>query len=238
VLRTAGGTPANALTIAQDTFTWIGSLLILAGLALAAAWRKGWPLRLLMATLVAAALAAPAHQAQIHVLTSLHKHVAFGAWFGCLAAGYVLARATKVHIAKGIRIIPVTTAIVAFTGIPQATQQFQNWANSSRMTQVLEKTIKTAGCPCLVLQDNVASYYDPAQGPYTGAFSFTWDHLTGMTAYADAIKAGYFRTVETDPGESSTTYRVTTGALAANSNYRLVWEEPVAWGLMEIWARK
>ena len=42
---------------------------------------------------VLAVLLAPMHQEQIHILTSLRKHVAFGAWFGALSAGYVLEAA-------------------------------------------------------------------------------------------------------------------------------------------------
>ena len=54
---------------------------------------------------------APLHQAQIHTLISLHKHVIFGAWFGAIVAGYLLHTAGKVNPDRGWRVGAVAAGI-------------------------------------------------------------------------------------------------------------------------------
>ena len=46
--------------------------------------------------LSAAALLAPAGQAALHTTVGLQKHVVFGAWFAAIAAGYAMARLSRV----------------------------------------------------------------------------------------------------------------------------------------------
>ncbi len=60
---------------------WVGGVAFLAVCgALATAWSGGWPRRLLGLLLALAVFLAPVEQARIHTLTSLYKHVGYGAW--------------------------------------------------------------------------------------------------------------------------------------------------------------
>jgi 4-amino-4-deoxy-L-arabinose transferase-like glycosyltransferase len=67
------------------TYGWV--VIVLAVAAFIFKVRAGWPSVLMFGALAAGTLAAPLNQARIDTYTSLYKHVAFGAWFGAIAAG-------------------------------------------------------------------------------------------------------------------------------------------------------
>ena len=78
----------------------LGALLVLFD-------RKPLALWLLFVLLAGAALLVPLEQARIHTLTSLSKHVAFGAWFAAIVAGYaadVVIRWARYRIFRGTAI--------------------------------------------------------------------------------------------------------------------------------------
>jgi putative flippase GtrA len=244
VQRRAGGEVGPAWLVAKDTSSWIGPVLLIAAVAVAAAWREGPRSRWLYALLLVAGLLAPVHQAQIHIITSLHKHVAFGAWFAAIGAGYVLARASRVNLRKGWRVIAVSAGLVAFTGIPQASAQMSDWPDAAAMTAVMARLVPETGCPCLAMESNVTGYYltgsDPSE--FTGAYYFAWRDpqgamLTGFPAYAAAIAHGYFKVAEVDPDEGSAVYETISRALERNPAYHLAWSERVPWGYMQVWKR-
>ena len=71
-----------------------GIIAVLAVLGAARRHRPGGragPPSALAWALAGAEFLAPAEQARIHTLTSLFKHVGYGAWFACVMAGYLLA---------------------------------------------------------------------------------------------------------------------------------------------------
>ena len=98
--RSSNAVPSGS--IVRDSALWIGLILVIAlrGMVIAESTRA----RLICATLACAVVLAPLEQARIHTLTSLDKHVTFGAWFGAIAVGYVLARALETSHFWGWRI--------------------------------------------------------------------------------------------------------------------------------------
>jgi hypothetical protein len=232
LLRQAGGTSASMLTVLQDSFNWVGIVFVLAVIGVGiSCFTEGIRTRLLCGTLTAAILLAPAEQARIHILTSLHKHVAFGAWFAAIVAGYALARASRANRTRGWRVFAAAAGITAFLGIPQANAMYAGWPNSAGMVSDLAPVISQAHCPCLVTEDNVVSYYLLRQtlfDKFVGAFSFYhWDNATqrvlhGMPAYRQAITSHYFRVAEVDPDENPAIYAPVTRALAAAPGWQLV----------------
>jgi hypothetical protein len=72
--------------------TGVVAVLAVLGAVIITAGRPGWPTVALAWALAGAEFLAPAEQARIHTLTSLFKHVGYGAWFACALAGYALAR--------------------------------------------------------------------------------------------------------------------------------------------------
>jgi hypothetical protein len=242
--RQMGDTPAQ--TILSDSLKWIGIILALAVVGTVISFMAPGRLRWICVTLTVAGLLAPLHQAQIHVYISLHKHVAFGAWFAAIVAGYALAKAAEVNEVRGWRVVGAAAGLVLYFAIPQATVMFYGWPDSYQMIGHLNGVIKSAGCPCLVAEQSVANYYLPwtsndlVVGPYV--FSY-WSpseqrELQGISAYRQAIRDHYFSVVEIDRAENPAIVEPVILALAQTRGYHLVNLIPIAhWGQssFEIW---
>jgi 4-amino-4-deoxy-L-arabinose transferase-like glycosyltransferase len=170
-------------------------------------------------TLAAAVLLAPAQQARIHTTVSLFKHVGYGGWFGAIIAGYALAViAGKAAAAAGSRLRAAARrshalaaacaamlfllAAVAAGGAVQASNHYTSWPNSAALMARLGPLAARYRGPSLAEDPFVPSYYlrDPA-----GSWSSTWYFsyldpvtqvtLSGIPAYADAIRRHYFKIV-------------------------------------------
>ncbi len=117
--------------------------------------------RLTAAVLAAAVFLAPLHQAQIHTLTSLYKHIVFGCWFGAAAAGVALAKARSVNEAKGWRIGVAAVVFVAILGVGQASNMFAFWPDSARMIAAIRRALPTANGQLLAANadGHVINYY-------------------------------------------------------------------------------
>ena len=226
-----GSTPA--LVVLESSYNWIGVLLILALLGFiltlsAGDRRVSW----LCGILVAAGLLAPLEQARIDTLTSLQKHVDFGAWFVAIAVGFAASAMTRVNPAKAWRIPVFMFCAVLVFGIPQASTLFTWWPNSSAMTKELSAAIDQSPCPCLIAEGNVARYSLPGQlsapsDVISSGFEYYGDFtsqklLTGIPAYQAAIGRGYFGVIEMDGAEDTPVFDVITHALDTSPEYRLV----------------
>jgi 4-amino-4-deoxy-L-arabinose transferase-like glycosyltransferase len=232
--RSNSTTPAA--TVLGAAFGYIGPLLVLAGLGLAASLGAGNRVRVLCASATAAVLAAPVEQARIHTLTSLHKHVDFGAWFGAIAAGYVIARVSRIDRRLAWKAcVSLGLAIpVALLGVSVANRIYHGWPPSSGMIAALRPLVRPDGAHYLIEEYNVASYYLPDRvypGQITGLFAFSfWDaarhrELTGPGAYQAAISAGYFSVIELDGSTlQAATEGVVAKAVARSGRYRLVYQ--------------
>ena len=244
--RQTGNTAAPV--ILGDSFKWIGITLGLAAVGTVISFTVPGRLRWICVTLTTAGLLAPLHQAQIHLYISLHKHVAFGAWFAAIVAGYALAKAAEVNEAKGWRVAGVAAGLCAFIAIPQATTMFYGWPDSFKMTADLAKILPSSGCPCLIAQQTVLNYYLPATtndlivGPYVFSYWNSTQHreLYGASAYQQAIQDRYFTVVEIDRAENPAIVQPVVQALAQTRGYYLADLLPIAhWGqsTIEIWRR-
>ena len=129
--RAAGGDPARL--VLTDSSRWVGIVWILAWSGFLVCWRRGdkaqaW----LLAVMAAAGMLAPLEQARIHTITSLHKHVDFGAWLAAPAAGYALAQLSRISKRRVVSIAAaglVATAVVPVgaIGSAQAEKLFRAW---------------------------------------------------------------------------------------------------------------
>jgi 4-amino-4-deoxy-L-arabinose transferase-like glycosyltransferase len=150
------GTSYSVSTVLWTGVTYIGVLLILAIIGIAAEWRAGMRIRLQFIALTCAAVLAPIDEARLHLLTALYKHVVFGVWFAAIVAGYTLSRATAVNKAKGWRIAVVATIFLGFIGYRQATDMFSYWPSSTKLTVAVARELSVSNGP--VLADNADSY--------------------------------------------------------------------------------
>ena len=244
-------TGTSPLKILDIAWGWLALLLLLAFLGLLLLWLDNRRPNLLPIVLVAAVLLAPAEQARISDITSLHKHVVFGAWFACIVAGYAITRISRLdgQLSHGVIIGFVLIAVVAVTGFSQATSVTRSWPSVSHAMPALSRAIQRDGCPCLVLQETAADYYLPAKeltgsiiGPYTFSYSSAtdWQPLSGIPAMAAAIRNGYFGAVEVDASRGRATYGRLVASLRDSAQYRLVRKQ--TWSLRpkeptEVWER-
>jgi 4-amino-4-deoxy-L-arabinose transferase-like glycosyltransferase len=225
-----GGTPP--FHVLEAAFSWVGIVFILALIGFILSFSADDKrVRWLCGILVGVVLLAPLEQARIDTLTSLQKHVTFGAWFAAIAVGYGLSRAADMTGAKIRRLLAVTVIAVLWLGVPQAATLFTWWPNSANMTHELSIALSRSKCPCLLAEDNVASYYLPRQmGAAVPAdlygFSYydnsTRKELTGFPAYKLAIKDGYFGVIETDAAEDPAADTIIVQALVDARDYTLL----------------
>jgi hypothetical protein len=250
VARQAGGATTSPVEVLEVSFAWLWLVLALALVAVGVSFTDKVRTRLLCITLAVATLLAPLHQAQTHTLASLQHvafgAVAFGAWFGAIAGGYVLAQAAELCRAKGWRVIAAAAAAMAFGGIVQTNALFTaGWPNMSKAIVEIGKYFPAGRCPCLMTADTVVEYYlyNKIPADEYGSFSSPWNPpqshtITGARGYAQAIRTHYFSVAEIDPAENPALYGALEQALAATPGYRLVEVIPIPhWGrkVIEIW---
>lgn len=216
------GTPP--LSILWSAVTWVGLLaaLAVAGAVMLTRSRpaEDLPLKALGWVLAAAVFLAPLAQARIGVLTSLNKHVGFGAWFAAIPAGYVAAAALSVAAAAWPAISArrwgrsvwavvsggaVTLAVLAaaVVGIFQTQHVKKERAAYPASTMARLRPILHAS-PGHWLADtpNVIIYYTHTFPPrWRTTYNLTYvdpasgRRLTGVAAYAEAIRVHYFSVV-------------------------------------------
>lgn len=219
---------------------WVGAVAFLAICgAVAAGWSRGWGTRLLAGLLALAAFLAPVEQARIHTLISLFKHVGYGAWFGCIVAGYALAAlASAVPAVKAKaadRVSAVAVALAGVVGIGLAGAHFAGWPDSTQMISQISPILARTQCPCLASQSNTIDYYlheMSYSGQLKNSFSFHfWSsrlhrELDGAPAVQAAIEARYLSVVEIDPSQDAAVYLPITRTLKATPGYQLVGMSP------------
>jgi hypothetical protein len=204
---------ASAATsvILERSYVWTSLVIILAALGMVLALREGRAVRALVATLSLAALLVPAEQIHVHTTVSLQKHVDYGAWFAVIAAGYAMARVSRLN--KGIGWAPVLLLpMLAFTlssSLGQASALFQGWPNAAPLMSALRPVLKQDHGLVLAEGDetSVILYYLGNEASFSriqSTYHFTYtDPLShreiGMPASAaDAIKNDYFGVVVLD----------------------------------------
>jgi 4-amino-4-deoxy-L-arabinose transferase-like glycosyltransferase len=162
--RHAGGTPVA--TVLLSSWDWTSYIVVAAVLAavLCLATTRAAPTRMLVVMLAATAFLVPAQQARIHTLTSLSKHVDFGAWFAAIAIGYGVSRlgAVAAHPARR-RLLAAAgvagLAVAPLAGLSQAASLY-DWPGAANLIPVLDRMVRPGD---RVLADNAPTleYYLP-----------------------------------------------------------------------------
>jgi hypothetical protein len=208
--RVPGDSSARIVLICSGV--WVGAVTVaaLVGVAMCGRRDRRPPGRLLLlAVLAGAALLAPAEQARIDTLTSLDKHVDFGAWFAAIAAGYGISRLIGLLRSPAGRAIARVGAAAALTlpaatGIAQANQIFGQYGNSSALVAMLRPLVKANRGRILMDYGSVPEYYlgvrDWQQWSSTSSLRLPSGHTvsspvgtTGNPAlYQAYVRRGYF----------------------------------------------
>jgi 4-amino-4-deoxy-L-arabinose transferase-like glycosyltransferase len=232
--------PGNA-TVAQvleHSYIWTSLVLILAALGALLAVRSSERGKVLPAVLAVAAILVVAAQADLHTTVSLQKHVVFGAWFAAVAAGYALARLSRVD--PGIGWAPVMALPIAastlFGSIGQADALFRVWPNSADVISVLRSAVRSHPGNFLAEDFDVEAYYLRTEVPWqrwSSTYYFSYPGAgVGPAAYRAAITQHYFSLVILQFGDTAAMDRQIVADMARAGGYHVIAKT----GPFTIWA--
>jgi hypothetical protein len=210
----AHGTDTAALVFA-DAWSWTAVVVVPAVVAVVVcAVRRRWPQALLLAVLALSALLAPAAQARIQTLTSLNKHVDFGAWFAAIAAGYLLSSLCRRRVILAVSLAALVP--VSSMGIVQARDMI-DWPDVTGLVKVV-RPMTAHGGHFLVETSYVLQYYLPN----TSWRQWSDTQNNNPKYYQQAIARHYFSVVVLDFNETPTMDYAISLDLSSAGGYRLV----------------
>jgi hypothetical protein len=219
---------------------WTSLVLVLAVLGAVLAIRSERRGRLLPAVLAAAAFLVPAGQASLHTTVSLQKHVVFGAWFAAIAAGYAMARMSRVDPGRGwaaVMALPIVASTL-FGSMGQATSLYEVWPDSAAVISVLRSAVHDHPGNYLAEDYDVEAYYLRAEVPWerwTSTYYFSYPGtLPGPSSYAAAIGSHYFSLVILNFGDTAATDREITADMRRAGGYYIL----ARTGRFTVWALK
>jgi hypothetical protein len=212
----------------RDYYIWTSLILLLAVLGAVLAARAGGRGKLLPAVLTAAALLAPVGQARLHTTVGLQKHVVFGAWFAAIAAGYAMARLSRVDPGHGwaaVMALPIAASTL-FGSLGQAAGLYGVWPNAAEAVRVLGSAVRSHPGNYLAEDYDVEAYYLRAEVPWrrwSNTYYFRYQGLLpGAPSYAVAISHHYFSLVILDFGDTAATDTQITGDMRRAGSYHVV----------------
>ena len=216
---------AAAAVVVQRAYVWTSLILVLAALGVMLAARSKERARFLPAVLLAAALLAPGEQARLHTTVSLQKHVVFGAWFAAIAAGYAMARLSRVDRGWGwapVMAIPIVASTL-FGSLGQASGLVRAWPNSAGVVSLLRSEVASHPGNYLVEDYDVEAYYLRGYVPWQ-RWSSTYyfrlgESVPGAASYDAAISDHYFALVILDFGDTAATDRQISADMARTGGY-------------------
>ena len=246
---TGDNPPAQVL---EDAWKWAGVVCALAWLGIIVGlWRGSKPQTMVLSLLAAAGMLAPLSQARIHTITSLHKHVDFGAWLAAPAAGYALAQLSRIGKRRALSLVTagmIASAIirpVGFIGWAQASSLYHEWPASSRVIATLRGLTRSHPGNYLAEDYDIPAYYLQSSVSWQ-RWSNTWYFsykppgaprpLTGAAAYRAAIARHYFSLVILDFGATRGMDNRIAADLRRADGYQIVAVVPSSVGQYTIWA--
>jgi putative flippase GtrA len=201
-----GQSPALVI---RDAWQWEGMVIIVAAAGvLLLLERRRTPLAVVGILLLAASMAAPLNQARIGTTTSLQKHVVFGAWFGCIIAGYALDRLLRSRWLSSAAAIIVLFGLSALY-MSQAYGFFHTWSSENpAFIAGLKQYVHPDGgnyliegyadIPAFYVGSSVTSLQWKESGAYTYLDPRTGVGLHGPPAITAAIRNKVFSAVIID----------------------------------------
>jgi 4-amino-4-deoxy-L-arabinose transferase-like glycosyltransferase len=198
-------------TVLHSAYVWMSLILVLALLGAVLATRETTRGVVLPAVLATAALLAPAEQARLHTTVSLQKHVVFGAWFAAIAAGYAMARLSRVDPGTGwaaVMALPIAASTL-FGSMGQANGLFKVWPDAGAAVGVLRSAIRSHPGHYLAEDYDVEAYYLQAKASWqrwSSTYYFSYQGgPAGTPSYRSAIDSHYFSLVILDFGDTAAT---------------------------------
>jgi MFS family permease len=225
-------------TVLQRAYVWTSLILVLAVLGAVLATRSEARGKLLPAVLALAIVLAPAEQARLHTTVSLQKHVVFGAWFAAIAAGYAMARMSRVDRGRGwaaVMALPIAASTL-FGSMGLAASLYQVWPNSAGVISILRSAVRSHPGNYLAEDYDVEAYYLRGEVPWqrwSDTYYFRYAGvLPGPASYAAAIDSHYFSLVILNFGDTAATDREITRDIRHAGGYYILARS----GRFTVWA--
>jgi 4-amino-4-deoxy-L-arabinose transferase-like glycosyltransferase len=219
------GSDVPVTTVLKQAYVWTSLILVLAAIGAVLSSRGEARGKFLPAVLAAAALLAPAEQARLHTTVSLQKHVVFGAWFAAIAAGYAMARFSRVDPGRGwaaVLALPIAASTL-FGSMGQAASLYRVWPDGASLVSILRSAVDSHPGNYLAEDYDVEAYYLRAEVPWprwssTYYFSFP-KALPGAPSYQAAISSHFFSLVILDFGDTAATDNQITADMSHAGGY-------------------
>jgi 4-amino-4-deoxy-L-arabinose transferase-like glycosyltransferase len=234
------GSDVPVTTVLQQAYVWTSLILVLAAIGTVLSIRGEARGKLLPAVLAAAALLAPAEQARLHTTVSLQKHVVFGAWFAAIAAGYAMARFSRVDPGRGwaaVLALPIAASTL-FGSMGQAASLYRVWPDSAALVSILRSAANSHPGNYLAEDYDVEAYYLRAEVPWTrwsSTYYFSYpEALPGAPSYQAAISSHFFSLVILDFGDTAATDNQITADMSHAGGYYVL----ARTGPYTIWASR
>ena len=236
--RPAASIPAA--TILQRAYVWTSLIMVLAVLGAVLGARSEVHGKLLPSVLAAAGLLVPLEQARLHTTVSLQKHVVFGAWFAAIAAGYAMARLSRVDPGHGwaaVMALPIAASTL-FGSMGQAAFLYGTWPNSAGIINLIRSAVHSHPGNYLAEGYDVEAYYLRTIVPWqrwSSTYYFSYPGArTQAASYKAAINRHYFSLVIlTFEDTPATDGEITTDMRHAGGYYLLAHA-----GRFTIWASR
>lgn len=247
--RAVGDNPP--LLVLEDSWRWVGTVCILAWIGVIIGSRRdGRGQAMVLTILAVAGMLAPLEQARIHTITSLHKHVDFGAWLAAPAAGCALAHLSRISKHRSLSLVVaglMAAAIlpVGALGSAQARDLFREWPDSSPAIAQLRTLTRSHPGNYLAEDYDIPAYYLESSVSWqrwsnTWYFSYaplgTRRPLTGVAAYQAAIAQHHFSLVVMDFQATPGTDSQIVTAMQNVGGYQVVAVVPSSVGQYTVWA--
>jgi 4-amino-4-deoxy-L-arabinose transferase-like glycosyltransferase len=236
--RPASDAPVG--TVLRSAYVWTSLILVLAVLGAVLASRGQAREKVLPAVLTAAALLVPAGQARLHTTVSLQKHVVFGAWFAAIAAGYAMARLSRVDPGHGwapVMALPIAASTL-FGSMGQAASLVRVWPDAAGVLGALRPAIQAHPGNYLAEDYDVEAYYLRAEVPWprwSSTYYFSYQGSSpGASSYQAAISSHYFSLVILDFGDTADTDRLIAADMRRTGGYYVMAHA----GQFTIWASR
>ncbi len=224
----------------QRSYVWTSLILLLAALGAVLAICSADRGRFLPAVLFCAALLVPAEQARLHTTVSLQKHVVFGAWFAAIAAGYAMARLSRVDRGSGwapVMAIPIAASTL-FGSVGQADALYRAWPDASAAISVLRSAVRAHPGRYLAEDYDVEAYYlrgEVAWQRWSDTYYYRYPgEPPGTASYAAAIDHHYFALVILDFGDTAAADRAIAADIGQAGGYYVLARA----GQFTIWAAR
>jgi hypothetical protein len=165
--------------------------------------------------------------------------VVFGAWFAAIAAGYALARLSRVDRGYGwavVMALPIAAATL-FGSMGQAHFLHRDWPDATAMIKVLRPAVRAHPGPYLAEDHDVEAYYLRSEvrwQDWSGTYYFRFPgQLPGAVSYAAAITRHYFALVILDDGDTAATDALIVADMRRDGGYH----ELARAGRFTVWVR-